>query len=148
MLPSLYYVAQHALLTVFMVGLVFTVSFLLYARFFYVDFPKVQGLPEIPNGSLLAGHLYALGQDHANTLHQWSSKYGWPVFQARMGYRRAVFLNSYDVAQEWICKNHSSTADRPWFHTFHGVVSATSGWFNIFQVAFFLLFHTLLTIVR
>ena len=108
-------------------GAVFTIGALLYLRLFYVDIPKIDGIPEIPNGDLLAGHLYQLKEDHANTLHLWSLKYGWPVFQGRMGYRRAVFINSFDTAQEWITKNHAATADRPWFHTFHGVVSATSG---------------------
>ncbi|KAL3489963.1 cytochrome P450 [Aspergillus germanicus] len=98
----------------------------LYTAFFYVDFPKINGIPEIPSGDLLAGHLYQLGADHATTAQTWSSQYGWPVFQLRMGYRRAVILNSFESAREWMIKNQSATIDRPWFYTFHGVVSKTS----------------------
>ncbi|KAL3446366.1 cytochrome P450 [Aspergillus insuetus] len=97
-----------------------------YIAFFYVDFPKINGIPEVPGGELLAGHLYQLGADHATTAQTWSAKYGWPVFQLRMGYRRAVILNSFESAREWMIKNQSATIDRPWFYTFHGVVSKTS----------------------
>lgn len=98
-----------------------------WIRFFYVDIPKIKGIPEIPNGSLLAGHLYKLGKDHATTAEEWAQQYGWPVFQMRMGYRRAIVINGFEEAREWIIKNQSSTLDRPWLYTFHGVVSATSG---------------------
>lgn len=105
---------------------------LIYLRFFYVDIRKIEGIPEIPNGDLLAGHFYNLGNDHATTAEHWASKYGWPVFQLRMGRRRAIILNSFDSAREWMVKNQSATLDRPWFYTFHGVISATSGkWFRL-----------------
>lgn len=98
-----------------------------YLYIFYVDYAKIQGLPEAPGGELLAGHFHQLGADHATTAERWAAKFNWPVFQLRMGRRRAVVLNSFSSAQEWIVKNQSSTLDRPWLHTFHGVVSATSG---------------------
>ncbi|KAF3402675.1 Phenylacetate 2-hydroxylase [Talaromyces pinophilus] len=103
-----------------------SVLLLVYVSFFYVDFPKIHGIPEIPGGELLAGHLYQLGADHATTAQTWSAQYGWPVFQLRMGYRRAVILNSFESARLWMIKNQSATIDRPWFYTFHGVVSKTS----------------------
>lgn len=96
-------------------------------KYFYVDFPEVQGIPEIPGGKLLAGHLPQLGNDHATTAASWSAKYEWPVFQFRMGRRRAIMINSFESAREWLVKNQSATIDRPWFYTFHGVVSKTSG---------------------
>ncbi|KIV78237.1 hypothetical protein PV11_09973 [Exophiala sideris] len=99
---------------------------LIYIWFFYVDIPKIKGIPELAGGELLAGHLYQLGEDHATTAEKWSSKYGWPVFQLRMGYRRAIMLNSFDSAYQFLVKNQSATIDRPWFYTFHGIVSATS----------------------
>ncbi|KAH8885271.1 cytochrome P450 [Thozetella sp. PMI_491] len=110
-------------------GLVFatTVGFLaIYICFFYVDFARIKGIPEIPGGELLAGHLYQLGKDHATTAQSWSKKYGWPVFQLRMGQRRAIMLNSFEATRDWIVKNQSATIDRPWFYTFHGIVSKTS----------------------
>lgn len=96
-------------------------------HFFYPDAPRIKGLPEVPNASILAGHLYQLGRDHATTAEQWTAKYSWPVFQIRMGRRRAIILNSFDAAHEFLVKNQASTIDRPWFYTFHGVVSKTSG---------------------
>lgn len=104
-----------------------TVALLLCLRFCYVDIPKIQGFPEIPGGELLAGHLYQLGRDHATTAETWARKYGWPAFQLRMGRRRAIMLNSFHSAHEFLVKNQSATLDRPWFYTFHGVVSKTSG---------------------
>ncbi|KAL4907793.1 hypothetical protein BDW74DRAFT_166430 [Aspergillus multicolor] len=110
-------------------GLITAVSSLfclVYVHLFYVDFPKIKGISEIPGGSLLAGHLYELGKDHATTAQIWAEKYNWPVFQLRMGYRRAIILNSFEAAREWMVKNQSATIDRPWFYTFHGIVSKTS----------------------
>lgn len=106
---------------------------LFYLVFLYVDYEKIKGIPEIPGGTLLAGHLYKLGNDHASTAEAWSAEYGWPVFQIRMGYRRAIVINSFDAAREWLVKNQYATIDRPWFHTFHGVISKTSGKYYTFE---------------
>ncbi|GFN12446.1 hypothetical protein AtubIFM56815_010683 [Aspergillus tubingensis] len=103
-----------------------TITILSYLRYLFVDFPKIIGIPEIPGGELLAGHLYQLGNDHATTAEIWSLKFGWPVFQIRMGQRRAVVINSFQAARDWMIKNQSATLDRPSFYTFHKVVSATS----------------------
>lgn len=99
----------------------------IYLKFFYVDIPRISNIPEIPNGNLLSGHLYKLGSDHATTAEEWSKNYRWPVFQIRMGRRRAIILNSFDASRDWMVKHQSATLDRPWFYTFHGVISATSG---------------------
>ncbi|GKZ30915.1 hypothetical protein AbraIFM66950_010652 [Aspergillus brasiliensis] len=103
-----------------------TIATLSYLRYVYVDFPRITGIPEIPGGEILAGHLYQLGNDHATTAERWSQKFGWPVFQIRMGQRRAVIINSFNAARDWMIKNQSATSDRPSFYTFHKVVSATS----------------------
>ncbi|KAK4544295.1 hypothetical protein LTR36_004505 [Oleoguttula mirabilis] len=98
----------------------------LYLRYLYVDFAPLKGIPEIPGGSLLYGHLKLLGKDHATTAQQWAEQYGWPIFQVRLGYRRVVFLNGFQVAREWLVTHQAATIDRPTFYTFHGVVSKTS----------------------
>lgn len=98
----------------------------IYVRFFYVDFPSIDGLPEIPGAEPLAGHMYRLGEDHASMTEKWALQYNWPVFQIRMGQRRAIVLNSFESARAFMIQNQAATLDRPWFHTFHGVVSATS----------------------
>ncbi|XRM44943.1 hypothetical protein ABZX51_008046 [Aspergillus tubingensis] len=105
---------------------VLAITILSYIHYIYVDFPRIIGIPEIPGGELLAGHLYQLGNDHATTAESWSLKLGWPVFQIRMGQRRAVVINSFHAARDWMIKNQSATLDRPSFYTFHKVVSATS----------------------
>ncbi|KAL4791874.1 cytochrome P450 [Aspergillus venezuelensis] len=99
---------------------------LVYLYLYYVDYPTLAGIPSIPGGSFLAGHLYLLGADHASTAEKWSKENGWPVFQLRMGRRRAVILNSFEAAREWMVKNQGALVDRPWFYTFHGIVSKTS----------------------
>lgn len=103
----------------------------IYLKHFYVDLPRIEGLPEIPGGSLLSGHLYLLGNDHASAAEAWSKRYGWPVFQLRLGFRRTIIINSFEAAREWMVKNQTSTLDRPWFYTFHGVLSSTSGGFTV-----------------
>ena len=99
----------------------------IYLRYFYVDFGRIGCIPEIPGGSSLAGHLYMLGGDHASTAERWAIANSWPIYQVRLGYRRAIILNSFDAAREWIVTKQTSTIDRPWLYTFHGVVSKTSG---------------------
>lgn len=100
---------------------------LIYLRFFYVDFPPIRNIPEIPGSSLLHGHLYMLGKDHATTAEKWSQDYGWPIYQVRLGNRRVIFLNSFKVAREWLVTRQSDTIDRPSLYTFHNLVSKTSG---------------------
>ena len=99
----------------------------IYLRFFYVDFSAIGGIPEIPGGSLLHGHLYMLEQDHATTAQKWSHDYGWPIYQVRLGSRRVIFLNGFEVAREWLVTRQSYTIDRPLMYTFHNLVSKTSG---------------------
>lgn len=98
----------------------------IYLRYFYVDLGRIEGIPEIPGGTPTAGHLYMLGEDHASTAERWAITKSWPIYQIRLGYRRAIILNSFDAAREWIVTKQTSTIDRPWLYTFHSVVSKTS----------------------
>lgn len=120
---------QDANFTLVSLSLSFAISLaiFIYIRFFYADFPTIHGIPEIPGGSLVHGHLYMLGQDHATTAEKWAQQFGWPIYQIRLGYRRVIFLNGFDVAREWLVTRQSCTIDRPLLYTFHGVVSKTSG---------------------
>ncbi|POS75669.1 cytochrome P450 [Diaporthe helianthi] len=97
-----------------------------YLRFFYVDFAAIEGIPEIPGTSLLHGHLYMLGQDHATTAQKWAESYGWSIYQVRLGNRRVVILNGFEIAKEWLVTRQNYTIDRPLLHTFHNLVSKTS----------------------
>lgn len=100
-----------------------------YLQSFYVDFKHIEGIPEIQGGTTLAGHLHLLGEDHASTLEKWSDENAWPIFQIRLGNRRAIILNSFEITKDWMVTRQASTIDRPWLYTFHGVVSKTSGKF-------------------
>lgn len=100
-----------------------------YVRFYYVDFGSVRGIPEVPGGSWLHGHLHMLGKDHATAAEKWSKEHQMPIFQMRLGNRRAIVLNTFEAARDWIVLNQSATVDRPWLYTFHGIISKTSGWF-------------------
>lgn len=97
-----------------------------YLRVFYVDFGRIRGIPEIPGGGLVSGHLYMLGDDHASTAEKWALSNSWPVYQIRLGHRRAIMLNSFDAARDFIINRQKATIDRPRLYTFHGVVSKTS----------------------
>lgn len=112
-------------LLIALITLVFAIA--IYLSFFYVDFARIKGIPEIPHASLLSGHLHQLGTNHASTMEKWAHEKGWPVYQIRMGNRRAIVLSSFESAREWLVKNQTAMIDRPWFHTFHGVISSTSG---------------------
>jgi phenylacetate 2-hydroxylase len=107
-------------------GFCLVAAVFIYLNFFYTDFQPIKGIPEIPGASLLGGHLSLLGKDHASTLQRWARQFGWPIFQVRFGNRRVVVLNGFDVAREWLVTHQAHTVDRPWFYTFHGVVSKTS----------------------
>ena len=61
-----------------------SVVYLLWKYLDHTDQPKIRDLPEIP-GWPLFGSLIELGQNHAKVAEQWSKKYGWPVFQVRLG---------------------------------------------------------------
>lgn len=100
-----------------------------YVRFCYVDFGPVRGIPEVPGGSWLHGHLQMLGKDHATAAERWSKEYQMPIFQMRLGNRRAIVLNTFEAARDWIVLNQAATVDRPWLYTFHGIISKTSGQF-------------------
>lgn len=99
----------------------------LYQQAFGTDIGKIAGIPEAAGAVPFYGHLKALGRDHASKLQQWATMNKWPVFQARLGNRRIIVLNTFEAAQDFIVRNASATIDRPLFHTFHSILSTTQG---------------------
>ena len=110
-----------------------TLSFLLLSLGFFLikflnktDTPKIKNLPEIP-GIPLFGNLLQLGQDHARVTGEWAKKYGWPVFQTRLGNRRIIFANTFESVKHLWITNQSALISRPTLYTFHSVVSTSQG---------------------
>lgn len=114
-------------LTTVVLAILLFLGVAVYFQYFYVDFANILGIPEILGGSYVYGHLDLLGHDHPTTLQNWAVKHSWPLYQIRLGNRRAVVLNSFRAARDWLVINQAGTLDRPWLYTFHGVVSKTSG---------------------
>lgn len=127
MLPS---DTPDAILVTLSLPFALCLAFFIYIRFFYVDFPAIPHIPEIPGAHPLHGHLYLLGRDHATTAEQWAHQFGWPLYQIRLGYRRVILINGFETAREWLVTRQSCTIDRPLLYTFHGIVSKTSGMFS------------------
>ncbi|KAI9694568.1 MAG: hypothetical protein M1822_000184 [Bathelium mastoideum] len=91
------------------------------------DVPYILGLPEIPGGLPIVGHLKSLGDDHATVCERWWRKYDFPTFQIRLGRTRAIVVNSFDDASRMLIKHQSATVDRPMLYTFHNLISSTQG---------------------
>lgn len=63
------------------------VFFLLLRYINRTDVPKIKGLPEIPGALPVFGNLLQLGNLHCKVAGEWAKKYGWPVYQTRLGNR-------------------------------------------------------------
>ncbi|KAK7890544.1 hypothetical protein LTR67_007752 [Exophiala xenobiotica] len=103
-----------------------TLGYFLIRFFNSTDQPKIKGLPEVP-GVPLFGNLLQLGEDHARVTAAWAKKYGWPVFQTRLGNRRIIWANTFDSVKHFWINNQSSLISRPTLYTFHSVVSSSQG---------------------
>jgi hypothetical protein len=96
MLPLQY----EVVILLFLICIVLSV----HLRFFYVDFGQIKGLLEVPGGSWISGHLYMLGNDHASNAGSWARTNSWPVYQIRLGNRRAIMLNSFFFCSGMDCQ--------------------------------------------
>lgn len=115
-----------SLTTLAIVGLV---GYLLYSVLYGTDIPFIKGIPRLPVTNLpLFGHLIALGEDHATACQRWAKQYKLDVFQMRMGNRRAVVFNTFDVCKELLLQKQTATIDRPMLFTFHSLISSTQGY--------------------
>lgn len=106
--------------------LVLSIIFVLVKLANRTDQPKIKGLPEVP-GVPIFGNLLQLGSDHARVTGAWAKKYGWPVFQTRLGNRRIIFANTFDSVKHFWITNQASLISRPTLYTFHSVVSTSQG---------------------
>jgi phenylacetate 2-hydroxylase len=96
-----------------------------------------RGPPAIP----IFGSFFLLGKGHAQTFKQWSERYG-ELYKVHVGNNNFVpplvlmyantrtvgVLKSMKLTQKLFVHQSHSLMDRPTFHTFHGILSKTSGY--------------------
>ncbi|KAG9440737.1 hypothetical protein H6P81_020902 [Aristolochia fimbriata] len=71
--------------------------------------------PEVPGGLPLIGHLHKLMDDKvplSRTLAEFADKYG-PLVTFRIGLRRAVVVNTWEMAKECLATSDKALASRP-----------------------------------
>lgn len=88
-------------------------SYLLYRLSIRTDIPIISGILEIPGALPVAGHLLALGDDHATVCERWWREYKQSIFQIRLGNTRAVVVNSFDDCKKMLVGHQSAVIDRP-----------------------------------
>lgn len=75
-----------------------------------------------PRSVPVLGNLHQLGANWSETFRTWRRTYG-DVYAVRLGERDVVVVNSPHAAKELFIDQGSAYISRPWFHTFHNVLS-------------------------
>lgn len=70
----------------------------------------------------IVGNLYQLGPNWSETFRHWKARYG-EVYAVRLGDRDVVVINSPRAAKELFIEQGSAYISRPWYYTFHNVLS-------------------------
>lgn len=78
-----------------------------------------------PRGWPIVGSWFDLGNNWAEYFRQAAKEYG-DVFKVHIGNRTVVVVNSPKAAHILFNEHGSSLISRPWFYTFHGVLSKSS----------------------
>lgn len=86
-----------------------------------IRIPNIPG----PTGLPIVGNFYQLNPDPAETLHQWSKKYG-GVYQIMLGTTPVVVFSSMQAARDVFIGQGGSLIDKPVFYTFHSVLSSVA----------------------
>lgn len=84
----------------------------------------ISGIPG-PTGLPIVGNYHQLAPDPAESLRQWSKRYG-SVYQIMMGDMPVVIVNSMQAARDIFIGQGHPTVDRPQFYTFHSVLSSVA----------------------
>jgi hypothetical protein len=84
-----------------------------------IRIPNIPG----PTGLPIVGNFYQLNPDPAETLHQWSKKYG-GVYQIMLGTMPVVVFSEMQAARDVFIGQGGSLIDKPKFYTFHSVLSS------------------------
>ncbi len=82
------------------------------------NFPKIQGIPEVPGALPFVGHLHKLGgrtgDNDATVFSKWSSQLGGAkVFQCVLGNQRTVVVQDWDTMKQLWVGQAAALIDRP-----------------------------------
>lgn len=102
--------------TELILGLLAVGIYLLIRYLNSTDVPRIKGPPEVP-GVPIFGNLFQLGSYHHVAAQELAKKYG-PVFQVRMGNRRAIFVNTFESAKDiWISQQTAMMSRQSYTHS-------------------------------
>jgi phenylacetate 2-hydroxylase len=88
--------------------------------------PRIRGLTQVPGWPVVGSLFFRMQGSQAITFRHWAKMYG-TVYQVRLGSKRVVVVNSFDIARELWVDNMRATASRPTSYTFHSILCATQG---------------------
>ncbi|AOA63578.1 Phenylacetate 2-hydroxylase [Komagataella phaffii CBS 7435] len=83
---------------------------------------EIKNIPSIPGLPFFGNTFDTLSNPHLK-YQEWCQRYGYDIFQVRIGTKRIVIVNSYDSIQKLWTENCSSNNSRPVLYTFHKVLS-------------------------
>ncbi|KAH9902338.1 cytochrome P450 [Xylariomycetidae sp. FL2044] len=81
------------------------------------NFPRVEGVPEVPGGLPFVGHLHLLGgrsgRNDSTVFTDWSKKLNSPIAQCRLGDQRTVIFSDYAMIKDLWVGQSSALIHRP-----------------------------------
>ncbi|EXJ90262.1 hypothetical protein A1O1_03361 [Capronia coronata CBS 617.96] len=97
--------------------LVTIVVIFLVSEAYHADFPRIQGIPEVPFALPFIGHLYRLGgragQNDSTIFTEWGKQLKSPVFQCLFGNQRTVIVSDWATIRELWLRQSNALIDRP-----------------------------------
>ncbi|EXJ94377.1 hypothetical protein A1O1_02771 [Capronia coronata CBS 617.96] len=99
-------------------GVAFLLMALLLLKLAYsTDIPKISGIPELPGAKPFIGHLHlhagASGENDAMLWSRWGEKLNTDLLQVKLGNRRIVIANSFNMVRDLFVRNAAQTSARP-----------------------------------
>jgi phenylacetate 2-hydroxylase len=81
------------------------------------DFPKIEGIPEVPGALPFIGHLNYLGgrtgKNDATIFTQWGDNLSADIVQCRVGNQRTVIVRNFSIIRDLWIQNSNAMIDRP-----------------------------------
>ncbi|CAK7215383.1 hypothetical protein SEUCBS140593_002510 [Sporothrix eucalyptigena] len=93
------------------------VVIMLVTEAYRANFPKIQGIPEVPGALPFVGHLHKLGgrsgENDATVFSQWSKQLQSSVFQCVLGNQRTVVVEDWATMKHLWVSQSNALIDRP-----------------------------------